>query len=244
MKAKTVFLFLILVSLFSCGKSSSNGGRKVGVDASWYPLQLGPRDNNVTAFSTELLTEIGKVEKIPFVKVTVNWNDLLEGLQQNQYEAIFSSMPPYIFNEKLYDFSDIYLYLGPVLVVPVSSSISSLDMLSGKEVAVITGSNNDLILQKAPGVLIRYYDSIPQALNDIVHGTIDAAVIDVLSATAYCSDLYQGLLRIATPPLNDEGLRLITRHNMSSDLIKGFNQGLAKLKKNGDYQRIMAKWGL
>lgn len=244
MRSLSAFLVLILMSFFSCSKSSSKGGRRVGVDSSWYPLQFGPRDNNVTAFSTDLLTEIGKVEKIPFVKITVNWNDLMEGLQKDKYEAILSSMPPYIFNEKQFDFSDIYLYLGPVLVVPVDSKVNSLSMLSGKEVAVVSGSNYDAMLQKIPGLIIRYYESIPQALNDILNSTVNAAMIDVLSAAAYCQDLYQGQLKIATPPLSDEGLRLITKHGAAPDLIKGFNKGLAKLKKDGMYRKILEKWDL
>lgn len=234
---------ILLLTLFSCG-SNSNGGRKVGVDASWYPLNLDGRTNNVTAFSTELLGQIGKIEKIPFVRVTVNWDTLLEGLKKNEYEAILTSMPPYIFNEKLFDFSDIYLPLGPVLVVPVQSKIDSLDDLDGKEVAVIAGSTSTVILEGAKGVLIRSYDSIPAALNDLAAGNIDGAMIDILSAVAYCNDLFQGQLRIATPPLNDEGLRLVTKHGIASDLIRGFNRGLQRLKKNGDYDAMLKKWGL
>ncbi len=242
---KVLYYVIVLALTFLCGcSSSSNGGRKVGVDASWYPLELGTRTNNVTAFSTELLTEIGKVENIPFVKLTVNWNDLMEGLQQDKYEAILSSMPPYIFNEKMYDFSDLYLPMGPVLVVPEDSKIDSMKMLDGKEIGIISGSSNAHILEKSPGVIIRYYDTIPQALNDIVHQTIDGAIIDVLSAKAYSNDLYQGQLKIATEPLNDEGLRMITKHDEADDLIKGFNKGLKKLKQNGIYDQILDKWGL
>ncbi len=234
---------LTLLTLYSCSTSSGNG-RNVGVDASWYPLELDSRTNNVTAFSTELLTEIGRVEKIPFVKITVNWDNLLEGMQKGNYEAILSSMPPYIFNEKLYDFSEIYLALGPVLVVPVNSQIHSLGNLDGKEIGVISGSASPLILEKSNGVLIRYYESTPQALAAISAGTLDGAMIDVLTAEAFCSDLYQGKLKIATAPLNDEGLRLITKHGSASNLIKGFNKGLQRLKKNGSYEKLLVKWNL
>jgi polar amino acid transport system substrate-binding protein len=240
---KIISLILVLLTLFSCGKGS-NGGRRIGVDASWYPQDFGNRDNNVTAFSTELLTEIGKIEKIPFVKLTVNWDDLMGGLQKDKYEAILSSMPPYIFNRQQFDFSEVYLSLGPVLVVPFPSTIQSLDQLDGKEIAVISGSTDALILEKSPGVLIRYYDSIPKALNDVLVSTVDGAIIDILSAVAYCRDLYQGELKIVTPPLNDEGLRLIAKHKIAPDLIKGFNAGLARMKKSGSYDKLLEKWGL
>jgi polar amino acid transport system substrate-binding protein len=235
---------LLLLTLFSCGSSSSKGGRKVGVDPSWYPLELDQQEHNVTAFSTELLTKIGTLEKIPFIKVTANWDVLMEGLQKDQYEAILTSMPPYIFNEKLFDFSAVYLALGPVLVVPLQSTIHSLDTLDGKEIAVIAGSTGTLILEKSTGVLIRNYDTIPKALNDVAAGTIDGAMIDALSAVAYCRDLYQNVLKIATPPLTDEGLRLITKHGAAPDLIKAFDKGLHKLKKDGSYDQLLLKWNL
>ena len=153
-------------------------------------------------------------------------------------------MPPYIFNEKLFDFSTIYLPLGPVLVVPIGSMIDGLNHLNGKEIAVISGSTSPLILEGSTGVLIREYDSIPKALNDVVNGTVDGAMIDILSAVAYCNDLYQGKLKVATQPINDEGLRLVTKHGAAPDLISGFDEGLAKLKRNGSYDALLKKWNL
>ncbi len=240
-----LFLLVIGLVLTFCGCTSnpSKPCCRIGVDSNWYPLQFGSRDNNINAFSTELLTEIGKLEKIPFVKVTVNSTNLLDGLQNGQYEAILSSKTPYIFNRDLYDFSDVFLPLGPVLIVPIDSQINSLDQLNGKEIAVVTGSTYDLILEKSPGVMIRYYDSIPQALNSIQAGA-DGAIVDILSAVAYCRDLYQGQLKIATPPLNDDGLRLITKHNAAPHLIKGFNKGLKRIQKNGYYNKLLDRWNL
>jgi polar amino acid transport system substrate-binding protein len=216
----------------------------VAIDSSWYPLEFGERTNNVTAFSTELLTEIGKTEKIAFVKLTVNWDTLLEGLKKKNYEAILTSMPPYIFNEKLFDFSEVYLPLGPVLVVPVASTASSLQDLSGKEIAIIAGSSSSFLLEPIPGVLIRDYGSVAQALNSLASGAIDGALIDILSAVAYCKDLYQGSLKIVTPPLTDEGLRLVALHGGAPELISGFNRGLQRIKKSGSYDELLAKWGL
>jgi polar amino acid transport system substrate-binding protein len=243
MKPFFMLFLLILCTLFSCSEHSSKEF-KVGVDPTWAPLQFSDRQDNITAFSTELLTEIGKIQKIPFVRVTKNWDDLLQGLKQQEYEAILSSMPPYLFNQKLFNFSEVYLALGPVLVVGIDSPIDSIDHLQGKEIAVISGSSTDLLLQKAPGVLIRYYPSDPLALNDIINGTIEGALIDILTATAYCSDLYQNELKIVTPPLTDEGLRLITLYGKAGNLVKKFNSGLDRLKKDGSYNKLLDKWGL
>ncbi len=234
----------MLLLLTSCGGGSQKDQYRIGMDPSWYPMELGVRNNSITAFSTDLLTEIGLVEKVGFTKVSVSWDNLMLGLQKGEYQGILSATPPYVFNQQLFDFSDAFLSLGPVLVVPVGSPLSSIDQLSDKEIAVITGSSAVSLLEKIPGILIRYYPSIPAALNDVAAQVIEGAVIDNLSAISYCQDLYQGQLMVSTPPLNDEGLRLVTKHNEAPQMIEAFNDGLTKLKKSGKYEQILAKWGL
>ena len=236
-------LFLILLVLLSC----SGGNQKeyeIGMDPTWTPLPFGNREQNVTAFSTELLREICKLEKIAITKVNVSWDNLMSGLQKKQYQAILSAMPPQLYILQTYDFSNLFLRLGPVLVVRNDSTINGLDALQGKEVAVIFNPSDATLLQQAPGVLIKEYMQIAVALNDVVNETIDAAVVDILTATAYCQDLYQGQLKIATPPLTDAGLRLISLHNTAPGLIESFNAGLKKLQASGKYDTLRQKWGL
>lgn len=239
------FIFFSLLFCFGCTDSSPSSAHwKIGIDPSWYPLNLGPREVNVTAFSTELLTLIGEKEHLDLTRVTVNWDDLMEGLQNGEYQAILSSMPPYLFNQKKFDFSQVYLPLGPVLVVRENSSINSLSHLENKEIAVLSGSTNNLLLQESKGVLIRYYSSIPDMLNAIVNEDLDGCLIPILAATSFIRDLYQGDLKIATPPLTDEGLRLVAKHTTATSLIEKFNKGLNEMHKNGSYRDLAHKWGL
>lgn len=243
MQRAPFFLLCFALLLFGCGKPSLRGSYRVGMDPTWYPLSIGDRNQRLTAFSTELLTEIGEVEHIGFTKVSVNWDDLISGLQKGKYEAVLSSMPPYLFNQKFFQFSDVYLPLGPVLVVPINSPFHTLEALSGRQIAVISGSGNDLLLEKIPGVLIREYDSVPKALNDIVTEVVDGALIDRLTAIAYCQDLYQEQLKVSTPSLTDEGLRFITLTGRPSHMVEDFNKGLKKIKSNQKYSQLLKKWG-
>ncbi len=238
------FFALLCCALFGCGKAPEKKVYKIGVDPSWYPLLLDGKEGNLTAFSTELLQEIGKAENIAFSKVSVSWDVLMEGLRKKEYEAILFSMPPYIFNQQIFDFTDLYLKTGPVLVVSTSFNFTSLDKLAGKEIAVMPDSTGTIILEKYPGILIRNYDSIAKALNDVNTGEIDGAIVEVIMASSYCQDLYRGKLMIATPPLNDAGLRLITLHNQAPELIEAFNDGLEKLKSSKKYDKLLQKWGL
>jgi polar amino acid transport system substrate-binding protein len=241
---KSFWLAILCCITFSCGGGSQGTVYQIGVDPSWYPLLLDGKESNLTAFSTELLQKIGEQEDIAFSKVSVSWDVLMEGLKKGEYTGILFSMSPYNFNQQTYDFSDLFLKTGPVLVVSTAFDFTSLGKLAGKEIAVMPDSAGTVILEKYPGILIRSYDSIAQALNDVNSGELDGALIDLLIASAYCQDLYQGKLKIVTEPLNDAGLRLITLHNQAPELIEAFNDGLESLKSSKEYDKLLKKWNL
>ncbi|MBS0620659.1 MAG: transporter substrate-binding domain-containing protein [Verrucomicrobia bacterium] len=234
--------FLFFSCLFAC--SSPVKEVRVGIDPYWYPLALGQRAVNVTAFATELLKEIGTLENIPFVKITSNSDELLDGLKRGEFVGILGSLSPQLFNEKIYAFSESFLPLGPVLVVPINSPITSLEMVAGKKIGITTGPGGAVILDKNRGALVSPYETVPQALNDVVNQTLDGALVDILTASAYCKDLYAGKLHIVTPPLTDEGLRLILPYGTDAELIEEFNTGLNKLKARGIYEKLLKKWDL
>jgi len=228
----------------ACGGDYRNGSYTIAFDSAWFGIDLMGQQNNVSGFSRDLLREIGKKEKIKLSLSPVSWDVLVANLKSKQYNAIFSSIYPYLFNQTFYDFSDVYLLTGPVLVLPADSSFKSIAQLDGKEIAVVPDSKGSIYLEKNPSILIRNYDSIPDALNDVAAGTIDGAVIEVLAASAYCKNIYNGKLKIATAPLNDEGIRLLTLDQGAPELIKAFNRGLAELKKSGAYTTLLEKWSL
>ncbi|MCI0382768.1 MAG: transporter substrate-binding domain-containing protein [Chlamydiae bacterium] len=243
--AKRLFpFFLCLILFFGCSKQKKSHDFLIGIDPYWYPLEIAGREKNILAFSSELLSEIAKSKNIKIALITMNWDNLLWGLNHGKYEGILSSMQPYLFYEKKYQFSDLYLPTGPVLILPYDARISSLEKMKGKEVGVIRGSPASLLLQTFPGIILRSYNSIPETFNDILIQTIDGAVIDLLPAQAYVRDLYHNQLKIASPSLDNQGLRLITLQCQTGALIKIFNEGLKELRKSGKYEKMVKKWGL
>lgn len=243
MRVLKIYLLFLLFASCSLGNFKSPT-YKVALDPTWEAVNLPERSASLRAFSIELMEEIGKIENINVIVYDQSWSDLLPGLEHKDYNGILSNQEPYVFHEKTYDFSSSYLSIGPVLVIPFQKTNTSLDQIKEQEIGVIKGSSGALILQKYPDIIQREYDSIPQALSAVATGTLDGAVIDALNAYSYCHNLYQGKLKIATPPLNQEGLRLMTLHKNSSHLIEAFNKGLTTLKKNGTYARLTQKWNL
>ncbi len=239
-----LFVFCSLFFLWGCGSSSSSSNYEIAIDPSWAPLNFQERQNNVLGFTTELLTQVSRQEKISVSLLNTNWDSLFEGLNDQKYQAVLSSLYPYNFNLDLYSFSEPFLELGPVLIVPMEASDRSLEALSGKAIGAIAGSPEILLLEKDPTLLIRTYATVPEALNDLVSGSIQGAILPALTASAYVNHLYFRKLMIVSGPLNEEALRLITLKGTSPELIEKFNKALDHMKKNGDYEKLLSKWNL
>ena len=235
-------IYIFLFSLFSSCDTASSARFQIFIDPTWASLGENSQTNSIKAFSIELTEEIAKIENLTIVIYDKNGNNLLPSLQNKSCEGILTKMEPHLFYEKQYDFSDVYLLTGPVLVIPVATKASS--SFTGKEIAILDAEQENLAAQKYPGALLRPYTSTAQALTDLSLGELDAAIIDVLTAEAFCRDLFQGVLKVELPPLTQEGLRVVTLHQENPELISAFNRGLKTVKENGTYAKLAKKWSI
>jgi polar amino acid transport system substrate-binding protein len=241
---RLILTSLCCLFLLNCGGKSKSFDYQIAMDSSWYGLGMMGREANLTAFTNELIEAIGKAEKVSIAVSDRSWSNLMYALQKGECDAICSTMQPYLFYEKLYHFSNIFLMTGPVLVIPVQSPVEPLEKMKGKIIAVQRDSNGAAILEKYPEIILRTYDSVQQALTDMTEGMIDGALVDVLSAEAFTNDLFRGQLKIASMPLTQEGVRILTLKDHTPQLIKIFDRGLAKLKADGTYSKLAKKWNL
>lgn len=239
---KIVTLFILMLLLVSCGTKGKT--YRIGIDPSYYPAQLGGKEANIYAFSNELLRAISHEEGVFFETVSISWDNLIYGLKERHYDGMLSSMMPRETLKKTYIFSDPFLNTGPVLVVRKGVKVSSVKHLKGKEVGVSSLSNEALLIEKYPGVIVHYYTSASEALDEIIMDQIDGVLIDYLPATGYIRNLYFGQVSIATPPLTDAGLRLISLAGEHQELLDVFNRGLEKIRDNGTYEKLLKKWEL
>lgn len=239
---RTFLLILLTLTLVGCGSKGKT--YSVGVDPSWFPLNLMGKEANVFAFSNELLFEISRLEGVNFSRINRSWDNLTQGLEEERYDAILSSIHPYVFELRKYSFSDLYLTTAPVLVVRGNSEMNVEGSLEGKEIAVSSKETEALFIRLYPEVVIRYYSMIPNALNALLSDMVDGVVVDYIPATAFIQDLYKEEVKMATPPLSDAGLRLITMHDAHPELVEAFNRGLEKVRDKGIYEKLLKKWDL
>lgn len=237
---RRVFL-LVLIALWGCGDFNGKVFR-LGVDPTWAPLSFGELEPYVNGYTEEVLFDVAQYNGNSFQKITANWDSLLEGMHQGRYDAVLTSLPPYSFNQAKYDFSDTFLDLGPVIVLPSNSKVDDLASLAKHLVGVVAGDPAILLLQKYPDAILRQFQSIPDLLNAILMGEISAALLDRLSAINYVQDLYQGQLKIGSAPLTDTGLRLVTLKGRQQTFLRSFNAALKRFRKKHQLEALQKKW--
>jgi len=218
---------------------------KIGMDSSWYPLAFYGKEYSVTAFSADLIFSIARNQNIQIEIVRAGHNRLMELLDDHKVEGILSSILPQGKLEETYYFSDPYYRYGAVLVISKSSAITSMNELPRKRVGVKRSSPVLYRLKIDPQATIIPYDSPLSMLQDVSTGKLDAALMDQLLLYLYFGALYSNQIKVATLPMTNEGLRLVTLQNSNAeDLISMFNTGLNNMKENGTYDRLLNQWEL
>lgn len=240
---------LIIASAFAV-KSCSRENRKdkiyiIGRDENSYLMRFMGKDKNLIAFADDLLISFSLSEGYKVQPARVSPIDLIPSLENKRFDIIVSSLAATPLNVQKYVFSESFFPLGPVLVVPKDLMVSSLEDMDNKIVGIQSGASVVFELEKYPDIVFRSYENIRMALDDVVNGKIDGVIMGVVPAYVYISSIYSNSLKIATPPLNKEGLRLISLIDSDgSGFIKDFDNYLEQSKSDGTFDAMLKKWGL
>lgn len=239
------FLSLVIFLVASgCGAPTRTTPYVIARNPSWEQLNLYGTEKNISGFTDDLLFEIAKDQKMKIRLITSSRAPLVGLLDQDGVDAVISATTPTEENSRLYLFSEPLLVLGPVLVVQQNSPYTSVPDLAGKEIGFERTDSSALMLTDSAKAIFRPYDGAAQAFEDLINGRIDGVIVNAIIAHRLASNVYQGDVRILTPPLAPIGIRLVVKKGKSEELVALFNQGLAELKKEAFYQKILLYWSL
>lgn len=218
---------------------------RIARDPAWAGLMLRGQEARVLGFTDHLIDIIAREEKFRIQMFSIPSTNMLEGLQDDNFEAIVSPMTPDFFAKERFIFSDPFYYIGPVVVVDINSKVKDLQQLAGKTVAI--QRNSALMIQgKIPKDLSIYpYDNINTALDDLRTNRIDGVVTDLFYAYAMSEGLYKGKIKIIPQALTNDALRLVAaKHDNMETLIEKYNEGLKQLKAEGHYSTLLSNFQL
>ncbi len=223
------------------------GGReiKVGSDTTYPPFEYVDENKQIIGFDPDLLAEICKRANCKAVFTTTAWDGIFVALDQGQFDAVASGVTITEERSKTLDFSEPYLRYGQVVLVREDeAAVTGVDTLTGKRVAVQTGTTNDekaSALQKEGKVGdVRRYDSFALAVKALINKDVDAVIIDSYAADGFIN-VNPGKLKKVGEPFTSEALGIAIKKGDAA-LKQAFDAALAQMRNDGTLDALYKKW--
>src|ERR1700724_1690233 len=222
---------------------------KVGSTPTGVPFTfLDTKTNSIQGIMVDLVTEIGKDAGFQVQIEPMQFSTLVASLTSNKIDIISAAMFATAARKEVIDFSDpVYTY-GEGLLVPKTDTknYAAAEDLKGEVVGAQVGTAFVDELKKT-GLFSegKAYATIPDILRDVNTGSLKAGFADY-PILAY--NLKQGsfpevrLVYSYKPTI--VGTVAVGVRKGDADLLRNINPSLAKLKTNGEVDKILDKWGL
>ena len=125
-------------------------------------------------------------------------------------------------------------------VVPADQELTYQDF-SGKIIGVEVGAISDIVIQNDLNATVKYYNGIPEAIQDIRYGRIAGFIWDLSAAKAYAAlDDSGDFIVVPVPAEYFFGpLGMFSSHQ---DLIDRFNEFLIEIEENGIKEEAQHRW--
>ena len=240
-------LSVTLLSLLLCASLANAAEKKliVASDATWPPIELLDENKNVVGYSIDYLNAVAKEAGLTVEFHNTAWDGIFAALESHQADIIASSVTITDKRKKAMAFSDPYCEIRQAVVVPAGSTIKTLKDLDGKKVGGQIGTTGLVeTLPKAKSkAVVKTYDEVGLALEDLAKGTIDAVICDDPVAKFYANKKqeYAGKLQVAfiTNEVEYYGFAL---RKSDTELVKKLNAGIKAVKDKGIDKQIVEKW--
>lgn len=172
--------------------------------------------------------------------VAVTSGNRIPFLQSGKIDIILATVTITDERRQVVEFSDPYFLSGSLLLVPKASTVKSLEDLGGKTIAVVQGAIQDKdVEQLQPKASRIKFGKVSEAMLAVKGGRADAYAHDdvlVLTLVRENADL-----KAVGQPFMPRPYGIAVRKG-DMDFIKWVNGELAKMKRDGTYDRLWKKY--
>jgi glutamine transport system substrate-binding protein len=250
MKKFGLFSLFLILTLFiaACGSKATSGEKtdsekvyKVGVDTTYPPFEYKD-GNEYKGIDIDLINAIAKNQNFKIELNPMDFGGIIPAMQANQLDVAIAGMSITDDRKKVVDFSTPYFDAGLTVVVKKDNSTTkSVNDLKGKTVAVKKGTTGAKFAQDNAsklGINVVQFNDSPAMFQEVSNGNADALIEDypVISYAIAQKDLG---LKIVGDRLNGDQYGIAVLKGQNKDLLEKINKGLAELKKDGTYDKIV-----
>jgi len=242
-KSFLMLVLLLVVSLALFGgiidEIKARGVLLVGTNATFPPFEFVDEQNQVTGFDIDLAKAIAEKLGVDLRIVDFSFDGLIPALEVGKFDMIAAGMTITDARKKVVNFSDPYFDAGQVIVIRKGEKkYDNLDQLTGKKVAVQTGTTGDLMATEVAGLSITRYSHFTEALMELALKRVEAVVVDSSTGEAYIK--FSTKLEIGSPILSAESYGIAIKKG-NEELLDFVNNVLKELKTS-PFETLLNKW--
>lgn len=242
----TTLLFLSGILTFGWGSLSVQAEEtyQIGTDLTFPPFEFQNEDNEYVGIDVDLLKAIAADQGFEVNLRPLGFDSSIQGVQSGQLDGMIAGMSITEERKNSFDFSDSYFDSGiQMAVASKDDTIKTYEDLQGKTVAAKVGTESATFLQdnqEKYGYTVKNYDAADALYNALTSNKVQA-IFDDYPVLGYAISNGQPL-KLVGDPQKGNAYGFAVKKGTHQELLKKFNAGLAKMKSDGTYQKIVDKY--
>ena len=218
----------------------------IATDTVFKPFEYTDASGNFVGIDVDIVAAIAEDQGFKYELKSLGWDAAIAACQSGQADGMIAGAS---ITEKRkasgWTFSDGYYDSNQTLTVPVDSDITGFADLSGKMVAVKTGTQGATYaesLKDEYGFDLTYFEDSPTMYQAVLGGQCVGCFEDtpIMKASIKDGDLALKVLDDTASDPAPYGFAIFSED--SQELLDMFNKGLADIKANGTYDEILKKY--
>ncbi|VGU96376.1 glutamine-binding protein/glutamine transpor tsystem permease protein [Streptococcus pyogenes] len=216
---------------------------KIVSDSSFAPFEFQNGKGKYVGIDIELIKAIAKQQGFKIEIANPGFDAALNAVQSSQADGVIAGATITDARKAIFDFSDPYYTSNIILAVKAGKNIKNYEDLDRKTVGAKNGTSSySWLKENAPkyGYNVKAFDDGSSMYDSLNSGSVDA-IMDDEAVLKYA--ISQGR-RFKTPleGISTGEVGFAVKKGTNPELIEMFNNGLAALKKSGQYDDIIDKY--
>jgi glutamine transport system substrate-binding protein len=213
----------------------------IATDTVFAPFEFTDANNNFVGIDVDILDAIAKDQGFEYELNSLGFDAALLAVEAGQADGVIAGMSITEERKAKFDFSEAYYEADVTMAVAIDSDVKSYEDLAGKKVAVKTGTNGaDFAKSIAEqyGFEISEFSDSPTMYQDVIVGNTVACFEDY-PVMAY--NIKQGAKLQIPGEMKEAGSSygFAVSKDKNAELLEMFNKGLANIKADGTYDKIV-----
>ena len=243
---KKIVAVMMSIAMLLCAGAALAEDYAIATDTAFRPFEYTDETGTLVGIDVDILAAIAEDQGFTYTIEPLGWDASIAACQAGQKDGMIAGASiTDARKESGWIFSDGYYNATQCMAVAANSKIASFADLSGKPVAVKTGTQGASYaesLKDANGFTITYFEDSPTMYQAVMGGQCAACFDDTPIMADYIKN--GGVaLKLVDGTANegaDYGFAVFSPDKQA--LVDKFNAGLANIKASGKYDEILAKY--